>query len=633
MKTILSLFEESVTKHAERPFLWEKKENGFESTSYQQIHQAALSLAAGLVDAGILPGDRIALLSEGRNDWVIAELGILYAGAVNVPLSIKLEPAEVLFRLNHAACRFVMVSDNQSKKIETIQAQLETIEKFILLDSANFASNTLYFRPLIESGKNLLAGQPDYLQSRRENIGENTLVNICYTSGTTADPKGIMLSHLNYYCNVMQAESVVSIPPHYRMLNILPLDHSFAHTAGIYTFIKMGASMAFVKTGSTGAETLKNIPLNIKEIKPDVLLSVPALAKNFRKNIEKGIRDKGAITEKLFNFALHTTILYNGYGFNKGKGWRAILKPLVSLFDSILFKKVREGFGGNLKFFVGGGALLDLDLQKFFYAVGMPMYQGYGLSEASPIISANGTMRHKLGSSGVLVRDLELKICDNDGNSLPQGEKGEIVVKGDNVMLGYWKNEKASAEALKDGWLFTGDMGSMDSDGFLYVMGRFKSLLIGQDGEKYSPEGIEEALVEYSPFIDQILLYNNQSPITTALIFPNKEAIKRELKKHGIKPDSSHAASKAIDWIVKDIRDFKTGGKMAGHFPERWLPSNFGIITEGFTEANHQMNSTMKIVRNKITDVYADYLSYLISPEAKNPQHERNAQAIRKLIE
>lgn len=632
MRTILTLFEDSLRRYAEQPFLWEKKNADFEPMTYGEVHQGACMFAAGLLDAGVQFGDRIALLAEGRNDWVISELGILYAGAVNVPLSIKLESGEVLFRINHAECRFLIVSENQFKKVEAILNQAESIQQLITLDADGESDKSLSFKQLLIRGKAKLDENSEYLKDIRSQIQENTLANICYTSGTTADPKGIMLSHLNYYCNVYQAESVVTIPSSYRMLNILPLDHSFAHTCGIYTFIKMGASMAFVKTGATGAETLKNIPLNIKEIKPDVLLSVPALAKNFRKNIEKGIRDKGAITEQLFRLALRTSMAYNGFGFNKGKGWRIILKPFVGLFEAILFSKVREGFGGKMKFFVGGGALLDLDLQKFFYAIGMPMYQGYGLSEASPIISANGTMLHKLGSSGVLVKDLLLKICDNEGKELPQGQSGEIVVKGENVMLGYWRNEKATAEALKDGWLFTGDMGYMDSDGFLYVLGRFKSLLIGQDGEKYSPEGIEEALVEHSPYIEQILLHNNQDPITTGLIYPSKEAIKRELKKHGIDPSSDEGVKRAIDLIVKDIKDFRNGGKMHGKFPERWLPSSIGIITEGFTEANHQMNSTMKIVRNKITAVYNDYLTYLLMADAKNVHHSKNLEAIRKIL-
>jgi len=308
------------------------------------------------------------------------------------------------------------------------------------------------------------------------------------------------------------------------------------------------------------------------------MLSVPALAKNFKKNIEAGIRSKGPTIEKLFNHAISLSYNYNKEGWNRGRGLTFFYKPLLWLYDKILFKKVREGFGGEIDFFIGGGALLDIELQRFFYAIGMPMFQGYGLSEATPIISSNSLKKHKLGSSGYLVKYLDLKICDDNGNELQVGQKGEIVVKGENVMVGYWKNPKATADTIKDGWLHTGDMGYMDKDGFLYVLGRFKSLLIASDGEKYSPEGIEESLVQLSPLVDQVILYNNQNPYTTALLVPSKEALKRALAEKQIKHDSPEAEEEAIKLINNEINKFKTGGELSDMFPERWLPSSFAIL-------------------------------------------------------
>jgi long-chain acyl-CoA synthetase len=195
-------------------------------------------------------------------------------------------------------------------------------------------------------------------------------------------------------------------------------------------------------------------------------MSVPTIAKSFRKNIEKGIHDKGKLAEMLFNLGLKIAYAYNRTGWDKGKGIRILLKPLTMLFDTILFSKVRQAFGGRLEFFIGGGALLDIDLQRFFYAIGIPMYQGYGLTEAAPTISANNTIKHKMGSSGPVARYMEIKICDDDGNEVPLGEKGEIVIRGDNVMAGYWKNPEATAETIRNGWLYTGDLGYMDDDSF-----------------------------------------------------------------------------------------------------------------------------------------------------------------------
>ena len=368
-----------------------------------------------------------------------------------------------------------------------------------------------------------------------------------------------MLTHRNYTANVEQALTLMDISTSSKTLLILPLDHCFAHVAGFYSFMALGASVGTVQSGKTGMETLKNIPINIKELQPTLLFSVPALAKSFKKNIESGIKSQGAVIYWLFNAALKVSYSYNKEGFNKGKGLQRLKKPLLNLFDKILFAKVREAFGGKLEFFIGGGALLDIDLQRFFYAIGIPMFQGYGLSEATPIISSNGVKNHKLGSSGYLVRPMELKICDLAGNALPNFKKGEIVIKGENVMAGYYKNEKATAETIVDGWLHTGDMGYMDNDGFLYVVGRFKSLLISSDGEKYSPEGIEESLADNSHFIDQVVLYNNQSPYTSALMVPNKEALKRYVlrKKPHLEWNSSEAKKMALDKLQREINDYR----------------------------------------------------------------------------
>jgi len=364
--------------------------------------------------------------------------------------------------------------------------------------------------------------------------------------------------------------------------------------------------------------------LSIREIQPSLLLSVPALAKSFKGNVEKGVREKGAFTEKLFNFALKVAITYNKEGFNKGTKGTWVLKPLVNLFDTIIFSKLRGAMGGKLDFFVGGGALLDIDMQKFWYALGIPMYQGYGLSEATPVISSNGAAHHKLGSSGYLVNNMEMTIRDEKGNPLPVGEKGEIVIKGENVMAGYWKNPEATASTVKDGWLYTGDLGCMDADGFLYVFGRFKSLLIGSDGEKYSPEGIEESMVTLSPYIDQIMLYNNQSPYTVALVVPSKEALKRALPNY----DSPEGKQAAATLIQQCINAFRKGGLYEGMFPERWLPAAFSILPEGFTEQNLMMNSTMKMVRGKIEKHYANQLNLLMTAEGKNPFSEYNLKSL-----
>jgi len=632
MRTIVELLETSVEKYGDLIYLMEKRDGKYEGITYRQTREQVLRFAAGLLRLGIQKGDRIGLISEGRPDWAIAELGILYAGGINVPLSTKLDAqSELIFRMKHSGTRMLIVSRNQAPKAEEIRNSLPELELVIYLDGKDeYGKGDMSFEAVKQFGDELLKTEPEKLDKVWKNIAPDDLANISYTSGTTADPKGIMLSHINYAANTIQANTLMTIDSSYRTLTLLPWDHSFAHTACMYCFMYNGASVASVDPGKSPLEALRNVPKNIMEVKPHVMMSVPALAKNFRKNIEAGIQKKGKVIVALFNFALKVAYRYNGIGWDKGKGSRILLKPLVSLFDKILFSKIRENFGGEMKFFIGGGALLDTELQRFFYAIGIPMCQGYGLSESSPVISSNSLDAIKFGSSGKLVKYMELKIVDDKGNELPLGEKGEITIKGDNVMVGYWKNPKATAETIVDGWLHTGDMGFMDADGFLHVLGRFKSLLISNDGEKFSPEGIEEAMVDQSPFIDQVMLYNNQNPYTVGLVVPNMNAIRHELEKKGTKPESPVWDEAVLKLIQQEIDAYKKGGRFEGMFPERWLPTAIAFLPEAFTETNGLINSTMKMVRGKITKYFSKELDFLYKPEAKNIINSTNLEAVKK---
>ncbi len=631
-KTLVDLFEASVSKFPNNTFLLEKTGKQFEPTTYTQVKDQVYRLGAGLQALGVKKGDTMALLSEGRNLWVIGELSMFYAGAVNVPLSIKLEESnDLLFRLIHGDVKYIMVSGTQLKKIRSIKDQLTLVEKVIVFDEQKeYEDKEIALNDVLNLGDEFLKTHTmeEFLSVGRS-IQNDDYATITYTSGTTADPKGVVLTHRNYTANVEQALTLVDINEHWRTLIILPLDHCFAHVVGFYIMMSVGATAATVQVGRTPLESLKNIPLNIKEVRPHFILSVPALAKTFKKNIEQGIRAKGPTTVKLFNMGLKVRQIYFGESNLDFKGLRYLLKPLVWLFDKVLFSKVRENFGGELRFFIGGGALLDKDLQKFYVGVGMPMYQGYGLSEATPVISSNGPGLYRFGSSGKLVKPIELKICDSEGKELPLGEMGEIVVKGENVMAGYWKNPESTADTVRDGYLYTGDLGYMTKEGLLYVKGRFKSLLIGSDGEKYSPEGIEEALVEKSRYIDQVMLYNNQSAYTTAVIVPNRDQLTRKLKEQGLSLDTEEGRKAALQKLESELNKYKKGGEFEGMFPERWLPSCFAVLAEPFTEQNQMINSTMKMVRGKIEKAYADRIAYMYTAEGKQLLNQQNLDALK----
>ena len=633
MKTVIDLFERSCEKFPDNPYLWEKKNGKFAATSYMEVKREVLNFAGALCQLGMDREDRIALLSEGCNAWVYSELGMLYAGGVNVPLSIKLTDNEIVFRVEHSQARFLIVSANFLNRVRGIEGRIGGVEKIIVIHSDINEGKYVSFELLQREGEIWRGEHKELLNDRIRAVTEDDLVNISYTSGTTAEPKGIMLSHRNYVTNVLQSDSLIQIPAYYRILLFLPWDHSFAHTVGLYSFMYNGASLVSVDYGRSGMEYLRNIPENLQEVKPHILLSVPALAKNFRKNIEAGIKAKGRFTDRFYHLGLKIAYTYNGFGDDRGRGWKVLLKPWVKLWDALLFSKLRKQvFGGNLRFFVGGGALLDIELQRYYAALGIPMFQGYGLSEASPVISSNTPGRYRFGSSGILVKPIDLKVCDEEGQELPQGQKGELWIRGGNVMAGYWRNEKSTAETIVDGWLHTGDLGYLHPDGWLYVLGRFKSLLIANDGEKYSPEGIEETIAEQSKYIDYCILYNNQSPYTAGLIVPNKMALREYIEKQDVESDSMDAYRVMLKKIQSELMAYRVGGKHAHLFPERWLPAVVAVLPEALNEQNGMINSTMKVVRAKVYDRFKEEIDYLYTPEGKEITNKRNLQNLKQLI-
>lgn len=633
--TIIEFVEHYTHVYAKNTFLREKIDGVWTETTFEQTREQAHRIAAGLISLGLEKGDKVALLSEGRNAWVIGELGILYAGGVNVPLSVNLaEGTDLIFRIKHSEARYVMTSRNQISKIRNILPACPELEGVIVFDEdAVGGEKEISLAAVAAKGDELMVARPEALKERYSSILPDDYANISYTSGTTADPKGILLTHRNYTANVEQAASVITIPSDYVMLIILPLDHCFAHVAGFYIMMYTGASIATVPAGRGGMETLRNIPTTIKEVRPHVMLSVPALSKNFKKGIEAGIKKKGPKVEKLYNFAVQNAIAYNKEVYNKGgicNFWR---KPLMMLLDKLVFKSVRAAaFGDRFKFFVGGGALLDLDLQRYYYAIGVPIFQGYGLSEATPIICANSPVRYVMGSSGRLVQPMECKICDSEGKEVPNGELGEIVVKGENVMAGYWKNPKTTAETVVEGWLHTGDMGYKwpKDPSMLYVVGRFKALLIAADGEKYSPELMEESFVESSKYIDGAVLHNSQDPYTILLAVPNKDALKAYVQESfpGLDTGSEDAKVKMLEKIQEEVNMYRKGGRHAGMFPDRWLPAAVCVLPEGFTVANGQMNSTSKVVRGKVEKAYEDRMAFAYTPEGKNIVNRMNIASL-----
>jgi len=636
------MLHDAVKTFGDRPYVCIKTDEGYRPKSYREAKEDACAFAAALLKLGFKKGSKLAILSEGSTNWVVGELGTLVAACISVPLSVKLLPEEVLFRLNHSEAEALLVSKNNLENVFTILDRvkkkdftviyLDEDEPWLSETSGKYGleqgKNLFIFNRMVDEGKKTYGSFRSKIEELESGVGEDDIATISYTSGTTGNPKGIMLSHLNYYSNCSDSVKMFDVPPDYSTLVILPCDHSFAHTVGLYAALLKGITVYFVDSRGGGVAALRNIPVNLKESNPVFLLTVPALTGNFMKKIAASIEGKGKFIYGIFRAGMRSGVRLYGDCNEKPPLLRRIVNfPMYKLADMIIFRKVRAMFGKRIEFCVGGGAFLDIKQQEFFRALGIPVYQGYGLTEAAPVISSNTPKAHKLGTSGKVAPTVTCRIVKEDGRDARVGEKGQIVVRGENVMKGYFKNAEATKEALRDGWLYTGDLGHIDDDGFLYVVGREKALLISDDGEKYSPEEIEEAMISTSDLVTQVMVYNDHRRYTSALVVLDTERVKQLIGHRSIGD-----AESLLEIVQESVYRFRSDEVYGSRFPGKWIPSTFQILQEPFSEKNRMLNSAMKMVRYKITEGYADLIEYMYSAGGGRYKNDRNIEILRALF-
>ena len=644
-RTVFRMLDEASVDWANDPYALRKTDSGYAATTFAQAREKARCFGAWMLSRGYAKGQTFAILAEGSPEWICGEFGLMCAGLISVPLSIKLLVEEIPFRLNHSESKGILTTHNQLDKVLASFAETEFKDMIVVyldgdLDWAKAVAarrgfdvgHLVGFDAAVAEGGALLSASGSDMASRldaiAEAVAEDDVVTISYTSGTTGNPKGIMLTHLNYWSNCHDATELFDNPIHYRTLLILPVDHSFAHTVGLYTALVNGIALYFVDSRGGGIATLRNIPANLKEANPIFLFTVPSLTSNFMKKIISTMEEKGGLLEKFFKAGIKAGIAWNGNGFDKppfGVRARAFLPYHAARL--LLFKTiVKSAFGDSIRFCVGGGASLDVKQQEFFAALGCPVFQGYGLTEAAPIISSNVPRRHKFGTSGIIGPSVECKILLEDGTEAPRGVQGEVTVVGENVMKGYYKNPAATAEALRGGRLWTGDLGYMDEDGFLYVVGRAKALLIAEDGEKYSPEEIEEAITTSTDLIDQIMVWCEHKKYSCALVTLDAAKLKRWAAAKGLKDAAAACAA-----LQREFNAFRTDPK-AKKVQSAWIPAAFQILPEAFSEKDGTVNSNMKLVRHKISSIHADLIEYSYTSEGSQTVNQRNIAVIAQLL-
>ncbi|HOJ99095.1 MAG TPA: AMP-binding protein [Termitinemataceae bacterium] len=632
METLFTMIAQARLRFGEKPFAYQKSDEGWKYKTFNQTFDEARLFASFLLNQGMQKEDRLAIYAEGSPNWIVAEYGTIMAGCIAVPLSFKLLPEEILYRLEHSEAKIVATNANHIDKIARVCQDVEQktgkaltiicLDETYDLSSCDFPRERLFRMDHCRTqGAAALSTTASKLDQIEKNCQGDDVVTISYTSGTTGNPKGIMLTHYNYYINSLDSVNIFKVPEaKYVNFVILPVDHSFAQTVGIHAAVQRGIQLWFVDSRGGAMAILRNIPQNLKECEPVFMMTVPALSANFMKKIIAEIDKRGGIVKTLFDLGIKSGIAYWGDHTHPPKTLQSFVNGLIYWpLRKLVLDRVRiQVFGRRAQFFSGGGASFDIGQQRFYRALGMPLYQGYGMTEASPVISTNIAEHCKLGTSGIPLDHVEIRIEREDGTVAAPGEKGEICVRGPNVMKGYFKNPEATQEALRGGWLHTGDLGWLDADGYLTVAGRAKALLISADGEKYSPEGIEDAILNSATMVNQVMVWNDHKKFTCALITLDEEKVRRTIRERHIK-----TAEELLEVIKDSFYSFRQDPSYKNMVPLNWTPATFQIIPEPFSEKDGLINSTMKLVRHKVVEKYQSVLEYIYNEGStyKNPQN------------
>ena len=580
-RSLPAMFFDVARRRGDRPFLWAKRDGQYRSLSWSEAAVQVRRLAAGLAAQGIAPGDRVALVSENRPEWVIADLAIMSIGAVTVPAYTTNTVEDHRHILGDSGASAAIVSTaSLAARVLPAAAQVPALRTVIAIDDPDVEQSPI---DLLRWDA-LIAGNADAgeaIAGRAAALAPDDTACLIYTSGTGGAPKGVMLSHRNILANCQGAYRLLEILglEDEVFLSFLPLSHSYEHTAGMAFPISIGAEIYFAE----GAETLA---ANLLEARPTIMTAVPRLYETMHQRIRLQIQRERGVKRHLFERAV-------AIGRQRLAGCKLPLADrfLDPVIDRLVRNKVRARFGGRLKAMVSGGAPLNPEIGGFFLALGVRLLQGYGQTEAAPVIACNPPDDIRIETVGRALDGVRIKVA----------EDGEILVAGDNVMKGYWNDPEASARALADGWLHTGDIGRLDGDGYLTITDRKRDFIKNSGGDMISPARVEGALT-LAPEIAQAMVFGDRRPYLVAVIVPDPDFAAAYARDHGTaaelpaltrEPGFHKALGEAVARVNRDLA--------AAERVRRFL-----IADEPFGLANAQLTPTLKIRRHAIRDVYRD---------------------------
>lgn len=567
-----------------RPILMWKSEGSYRGIGYADFGRKVGEAAAGLASLGIRRGDRVAIVSENRPEWVIADMAMIRLGAVNVSVYPSLTPKQVEYILNDSGSTAVFVSNRlQCNKIARIRGEVPGLRHVVsFADLGPGVPDAISFDRLAAMGREFSSTRPDYVAAESSLASPDDLLTLIYTSGTTGNPKGVMLTHRNLASNVLASTDCIPFVEDDILLSFLPLCHSYERMAGYYSAMSCGVTIAY-------AESIDTVRENILEVRPTIVTTVPRLFERIHNGLMKQARAMPPLRRLVFDWAMSVSAAITAAPKGRRLPPRLALRRAVA--DRLVFSKVRARMGGRIRFFVSGGAALSRELGEFFDSIGIAILEGYGLTESSPVISVNRPGKAKFGTVGTPIPGVEVRLAAD----------GEILVRGPNVMRGYWNDPAATAEVIDaDGWLHTGDIGAFDDGGCLVITDRKKHIIVNSGGKNIAPGPIESALLS-GGLIHQVLIIGDGRVYLSALVVPEFDHVRERLAAEGIPPppDASMAGSadvrriigSEIERIQKDSAPFERIRR-------------FTLMPRPFTLEEGEMTPTLKIRRSVVERKY-----------------------------
>jgi len=586
----------AVTCTLDRPAALKTKKDGrWVDISVPEFCDTVRYFATGLRLLGVKPGDRVAILSENRPEWAMTDFAILCNAAVTVPVYPTLLGWQIEYILNDSGSVAVICStQEQLQKIQDIRAHTPHVHNVIVCDGPG----ALTFQQVVESGRS--HSDDRRFDELRAQPRPNDLATIVYTSGTTGNPKGAMLTHGNIATNVASVHDVMPIGEHMTAMSILPLSHIFERMADYFYFSK-GVTIAY-------AENVNKVGENLQDIKPDAFAAVPRLFEKMRERIMNQVATEPAVKQKIFRWALSVGQDRLPYRI-ENKPMPLGLKMKSTIADKLVFRKILHRLGGRVRYVFSGGAPLSAELAAFFIGAGLEILEGYGLTETSPVITANTPSKRRVGTVGQIIKGVEVKIAAD----------GEILARGPNIMKGYWNNPEATAQAIDaQGWFHTGDIGEIDKDGFLKITDRKKDIIINAYGKNIAPQPLE-ALLKSSPYVGTPVLIGDRRKYVVALIVPNFEKLERDAAAMGIRFDSREEL--VNDDRVKQIYQNEID-RFNRNLDRQEKIRRFALLPRDFTIDADEITPSLKVKRKMIDKKYKDIIDQLYADEGVEEEQE-----------